>query len=52
MVLGLFTKKVTLDGWKLSDDLAPEGIDLPCPWCSSKTAALDTECPSCSHPFG
>ena len=52
MVLGLFTKKVHLDGWKFANDLAAEAVDLPCPWCSVKTAALDTECPNCSHPFG
>jgi hypothetical protein len=52
MVLGLFTKKVSLDGWQVVDDLNVESADLPCPWCSSATSALDVRCPACSHPFG
>jgi hypothetical protein len=52
MVLGLFTKKVSLDGWQVVDDLSPESVDLPCPWCSSPTSALATQCPACFHPFG
>ncbi len=52
MVLGLFTKKVSLDGWQVVDDLNTESVDLPCPWCSSPTTALATQCPACFHPFG
>lgn len=33
-------------------NLAPDGDDLPCPWCRAVTHETDDRCPTCDRRFG